>query len=122
MAGFVPTREVEKFREHMSTVSDIVIEEKKYFVDDRMKPPTKLRNNWLFRPFEMFVNMYGLPSYTGIDPTPYVAITYMLIFGIMFGDLGQGLVISLFGFILTKWKNVKLGPIMERIGLSLIHI
>ncbi|EKC60138.1 Archaeal/vacuolar-type H+-ATPase subunit I, partial [human gut metagenome] len=41
-----------------------------------MKPPTKLRNNRLFRPFEMFVNMYGLPSYTGIDPTPYVAITY----------------------------------------------
>lgn len=118
MAGFVPTREVEKFREHLSTVSDIVIEEKKYFVDDRMKPPTKLRNNRLFRPFEMFVNMYGLPSYTGIDPTPYVAITYMLIFGIMFGDLGQGLVISLFGFILTKWKNVKLGPIMERIGIS----
>lgn len=118
MAGFVPTREVEKFRKHLSTVSDIVIEEKKYFVDDRMKPPTKLRNNWLFRPFEMFVNMYGLPSYTGIDPTPYVAITYMLIFGIMFGDLGQGLVISLFGFILTKWKHAKLGPIMERIGIS----
>ena len=79
---------------------------------------TKLRNNRLFRPFEMFVNMYGLPSYTGIDPTPYVAITYMLIFGIMFGDLGQGLVISLFGFILTKWKKAKLGPIMERIGIS----
>ena len=118
MAGFVPTREVEKFREHLSGVSDIVIEEKKYFVDDRMKPPTKLRNNRLFRPFEMFVNMYGLPSYTGIDPTPYVAITYMLIFGIMFGDLGQGLVISLFGFILTKWKKAKLGPIMERIGIS----
>ena len=118
MAGFVPTREVEKFKEHLSTVSDIVVEEKKYFLDDRMKPPTKLRNNWLFRPFEMFVNMYGLPSYTGIDPTPYVAITYMIIFGIMFGDLGQGLVISLFGFILTKWKKAKLGPIMERIGIS----
>lgn len=62
--------------------------------------------------------MYGLPSYTGIDPTPYVAITYMLIFGIMFGDLGQGLVISLFGFILTKWKKAKLGPIMEAYGIS----
>lgn len=36
----------------------------------------------------------------------------------MFGDLGQGLVISLFGFILTKWKKAKLGPIMERIGIS----
>ena len=118
MAGFVPTRELEHFKEKVSTVPDVEIEEKKYFLDERMKPPTKLRNNWLFRPFEMFVKMYGLPPYNGIDPTPYVAITFMLIYGIMFGDLGQGLVISLFGFILTKWRNVKLGPIMERIGIS----
>lgn len=118
MVGFVPRRDVERFKENMSSVPDLEIEEKKYFIDERIKPPTKLRNNWLFRPFEMFVKMYGLPSYNGIDPTAYVAISFMLIYGIMFGDLGQGLVISLFGFILTKWKNVKLGPIMERIGIS----
>lgn len=118
MAGFVPVRDVGKFKEKLSAVPDIDIEEKKYFIDDRMKPPTKLRNNWLFRPFEMFVKMYGLPSYNGIDPTAFVAISFMLIYGIMFGDLGQGLVISLLGFILTKWRNVKLGPIMERIGIS----
>lgn len=118
MAGFVPKREVDAFKAKLSEVPDIVIEEKKYFLDDRMKPPTKLRNIKLFKPFEMFVKMYGLPSYNGIDPTAYVAITFMLIYGIMFGDLGQGLVISLLGIILTKWKNVKLGPIMTRIGIS----
>lgn len=118
MAGFVPQRDVARFKEKLATVPDITVEEKKYFYDERMKPPTKLRNNWLFRPFEMFVKMYGLPAYNGIDPTAFVAISFMLIYGIMFGDLGQGLVISLFGFILDKWRKVKLAPIMERIGIS----
>ncbi len=118
MAGFVPTKKVETFKKALSVVPDVDVEEEKYFLDERMKPPTKLKNNWLFRPFEMFVKMYGLPSYNGIDPTPFVAITFMLLYGIMFGDLGQGLVISLLGIILDKWKKVKLAPIMARIGIS----
>ncbi len=118
MTGFVPKKKVESFRKALSVVSDVQVEEEKYFFDERMKPPTKLKNNWLFRPFEMFVRMYGLPSYNGIDPTPFVAITFILLYGIMFGDLGQGLVISLLGIILDKWKKVKLAPIMARIGIS----
>jgi len=66
----------------------------------------------------MFVKMYGLPSADGIDPTPIVAITYMLVYGIMFGDLGQGLCITLLGLLLTKFTTVKLAPIMTRIGIS----
>ena len=118
MAGFIPTKKLKMFKETLSTVTDVEVEDKPYFIDERMKPPTKLRNNWLFRPFEMFVKMYGLPAYNGIDPTPYVAITFMLLYGIMFGDLGQGIVISLLGFILDRWKKVKLAPIMMRIGIS----
>ena len=53
----------------------------------------------------------------GIDPTPYVAITYMLLFGIMFGDLGQGLVVALLGLIVQK-KGIALGGVMSRIGLT----
>ncbi len=79
--------------------------------------PVKLRNNAVFRPFEMFVKMYGLPSYDSFDPTPYVAVTYCLMFGIMFGDVGQGLVISLLGLILSKFTKNGLAPIMTRIGL-----
>ncbi|GHU45847.1 hypothetical protein FACS1894120_1500 [Clostridia bacterium] len=82
------------------------------------KPPVRLRNNALFRPFEMFVNMYGLPEYDSIDCTPFVAITYTLIYGIMFGDLGQGLMICAIGFLLAHWKKIRLGEIMVRIGLS----
>ncbi len=78
--------------------------------------PVKLKNNFFTRPFEMFTKMYGLPVYGGFDPTPYVAFTYMLMFGIMFGDVGQGLLISLLGFILTKKTKNGLAPVMIRLG------
>jgi V/A-type H+-transporting ATPase subunit I len=79
-------------------------------------PPTKLRNNFIVRPFEFFVRMYGVPNYYELDPTPFVAITYSLLFGIMFGDVGQGAVLSLVGFLLKKWKGFALGSIMVIIG------
>ena len=44
--------------------------------DKRFSPPTKLTNNWFSRPFQFFVEMYGVPSYHDIDPTMMVAITY----------------------------------------------
>ena len=40
------------------------------------QPPTKLKNPKIFRPFEMFIKMYGLPAYNELDPTVFVAITY----------------------------------------------
>ena len=53
-------------------------------------PPTKLRNPKLFAPFELFVEMYGLPAYHEMDPTVFIALTYTFMFGAMFGDVGQG--------------------------------
>lgn len=81
------------------------------------KPPTKLKNFKLFKPFEMFVKMYGLPAYNEIDPTSFVAITYSLIFGIMFGDVGQGLCIALGGFLLYKIKKISLAAIISLAGV-----
>ena len=83
-----------------------------------MQPPTKLKNNPVFKPFEMFVKMYGLPSFNEIDPTPILAITYILFFGIMFGDVGQSLVLAIAGFIVYKMKKWDLGGIVGWVGLS----
>ena len=80
--------------------------------------PTKMKNFALFRPFEMFVNMYGCPRYGEFDPTPLVAITYSVFFGIMFGDLGQGLVVALLGAILGFGMKKDLGKILFCCGIS----
>ena len=70
-----------------------------------MTPPTKIRNRGPFKPFEMYTKMYGLPAYGEFDPTWFVAITYSFIFGAMFGDLGQGLVLMIGGALLYFCKK-----------------
>ena len=85
--------------------------------DPDAKPPTKLRNIKLFKPFEMFIKMYGLPAYDEIDPTSFVAITYSIIFGIMFGDVGQGLCLVIGGALLYKFKNMSLAAIISLAGI-----
>ncbi len=81
------------------------------------QPPTKLKNPKLFKPFEMFVRMYGLPAYHEFDPTIFLAITYTFIFGAMFGDVGQGLCLFLGGALLYKWKKMDLAAIISCAGI-----
>lgn len=80
-------------------------------------PPTKLKNNRIIKPFESIVKMYGTPNYTEMDPTFFVAITAFLMFGFMFGDVGQGLVIGIIVAILMKRKS-SLGPVLLAGGIS----
>lgn len=84
--------------------------------DISKQPPTKLKNPKLFKPFEMYVKMYGLPAYGEMDPTWFVAITYSFIFGAMFGDVGQGLLLFIGGFLLYKFKNISLAGIISCAG------
>ena len=62
--------------------------------------------------------MYGVPKYIEIDPTLFVSITYVLIFGIMFADLGQGLCLSIAGLLMWKLKKMKIGKILFPCGIS----
>lgn len=82
------------------------------------KPPTKLKNLPFFKPFEFFVKMYALPAYDEIDPTAFFAVTYTVLFGLMFGDLGQGILLSLLGFLYYKIKKSQLGAIFCILGIS----
>lgn len=114
-SGYIPSNKEEQFESLLNVSGDIEVTP---VPTEGRDTPVKLKNNWFVKPFEMFVKMYGLPSADGIDPTPIVAITYMLVYGIMFGDVGQGLCITLLGLLMTKFTKVKLAPIMTRIGIS----
>ena len=52
--------------------------------------PVLLRHSRLLRPFEMLVSTYGLPNYRELEPTLFVALSYIVMFGMMFGDAGHG--------------------------------
>ncbi len=64
--------------------------------------PTVLRNPVWIRPFELFARMLGTPSAAEVDPSRIVAFAAPLMFGFMFGDIGQGLVLLLAGLALRK--------------------
>lgn len=87
-------------------------------VSNNLIPPTKLKNNSVVSPFELLVNMYGIPNYKEIDPTFFLGLTYLVFFGAMFGDVGQGLIFVIFGFLMSKSKNSSYGKILLRLGLS----
>lgn len=117
--GFIPERDAKDFEENMSAVENVKTDIMPPDSMTRLMIPTKLKNNRFVKPFEMFVDMYGMPSYHDIDPTPILAITYTLLFGIMFGDLGQGIVIAIVGWLLSrKSENSSFGKILTRIGCS----
>lgn len=80
-------------------------------------PPTKLKNPRIFKPFEMFLRMYGLPAYNEFDPTIFLAITYTFIFGCMFGDAGQGLILFAGGVLLYKYKKMDIAAIVSMAGV-----
>ncbi len=118
LVGFIPKRDAKHFTKLFDKLDEVSVVIQPPDTDERLNIPVKLRNNKFTQPFSMFVEMYGLPSYNGINPTAFVAVTYTLLFGIMFGDLGQGIVLSLVGLIIAKKTGNMLGKIMERIGIS----
>lgn len=114
MSGWVAQSEREEIKKTLGKYGDTLV----IFKDETsLQPPTKLKNNWFFRPFEWLVNLYGTPNYNELDPTPFVSLSYMLLFGIMFGDLGQGFVFLIVGHFLSK-KMKLFGGLIQRLGIS----
>ncbi|MCM8759234.1 MAG: hypothetical protein NC906_05625 [Candidatus Omnitrophica bacterium] len=65
--------------------------------------PVYFKHNRFLKPFELIVQTYGLPRYKTLDPTPFVAFSFLLMFGAMFGDIGHGAVFVIAG-LLMLWK------------------
>lgn len=118
LVGWVPEDAVADIQERMAQFSELSCVIDVAADVDRFTPPTKLKNPFLGRVFQPFLEMYGLPSYHEKDPSLLMAVTYCLFFGIMFGDLGQGLCLALLGLVLTKVKGMWLGSIITCCGLS----
>lgn len=118
MVGWVPESGFDWFKDRVDKLPDTACEVFEAKDEIRSKPPVKLKNKKIFRPFEMFVEMYGLPSYGSVDITPFVAVTFTLLFGLMFADVGQGFVLALGGYLVYKLKGIKIAKIVVPCGLS----
>ncbi|MBQ5780599.1 MAG: ATPase [Spirochaetaceae bacterium] len=128
ITGWISTRDVKKFIEELTYLTQNRCSITKFSADEmkrksNIKIPVKLKHNKFVSGFEGIVFSYGCPLYGTIDPTPIVAFFFTLLFGIMFGDLGQGLVFLLLGLLLN-FRIIKLGkwnkyaPVFIAIGSS----
>jgi V/A-type H+-transporting ATPase subunit I len=112
--GWVPEKDTETFSKQFQKLPGVDCVFETIEEAGNVEPPTNLINNKALKPYENYVEMYGLPLYNEIDPTPIVAISYSIIFGIMFGDLGQGFIILLIALFMKYKKKMFLGDIMIR--------
>ncbi len=70
--------------------------------EEHGEPPVLLNNSAWLKPFEYFVRGFGVPRMNQIDPTPMLGLATPIMFGFMFGDVGQGLVLVLLGYALKN--------------------
>ncbi|NMA91178.1 MAG: V-type ATP synthase subunit I [Amphibacillus sp.] len=87
--------------------------------EDYDRVPIVLKNNGFIAPFESITKMYGLPKYTEMDPTPFIAPFYFVFFGMMVADMGYGLILWLATFLALKLFNFD--PSMRK-NLRFFHI
>lgn len=115
--GWVPAADVLRVITRLSAFPDILssADDPKQVKEE--SPPVLLKNNFWARLFQPFTEMYGLPTYHEFDPTFLMAVTYSILFGIMYGDVGQGLVLIALGVFLYKVKGMWLGGILGSVGI-----
>ncbi|NLP00015.1 MAG: V-type ATP synthase subunit I [Clostridiaceae bacterium] len=118
MIGWIPCADYDRLTKEIAAIDQIVIGCEDPDCVINATPPTVMKNNRFFKPFESLVTMYGLPSANEIDPTPLLSITFVLMFGFMFGDVGQGAIIAILGLVLYKIKKMPLGGVMVYAGIS----
>ncbi len=107
--GWVPAEDEAKLAETLSKF-DCAWETEDPDPEKAEEVPIKVKNNAATRPYKFVTEMYSLPSYLGIDPNPWLFPTFCLFFGIMFADLGYGILL-LIGGLFIKYKLKSKGAI-----------
>ena len=106
--GWVPESQIPALEEQMAKVSDqVVLKTSAPEKQDEGDIPVALNNPRLLKPFQDLVTNYGYPSYYESDPTLVTALTFSLLFGAMFGDVGHGLLLLLAGVLLTATRSLR---------------
>ena len=118
IVGWIPTENKKQLQKRLKKVKSVELDFSDAKNEMDKNPPVMLKNCFLAKPFEYFTEMYGVPKYNEMDPTLFVALTYIIIFGIMFADLGQGFCLMITGLLMWKLKKMPIGKILFPCGIS----
>ncbi len=107
LVGWTPTAELERLSAELGRAGAVAVELPR---PSWVEPPTLLAARRLAQPFRPLVETYGHARYADIDPTPFAAFSFVLMFGMMFGDLGHGLLLALLALALRRVRRGRLLP------------
>lgn len=108
MEGWVPEKHIPELYEML----DRLLPQAYYMEAEEVSPddgetPIKLKNKGIFSYFESITEMFSLPAYNELDPTSILTIFYLIFFGMMVGDVGYGLILTLGCFFALRWIDFK---------------
>lgn len=117
--GWIPEENAEKFSAQFENQPNVDCVVESIDKANGIVPPTKLKHKAVTKSFELITGLYGMPAYNEVDPTSFMALSYSLFFGIMFGDLGQGILIFFIG-LLCKLKKLlgDMGGVLMSFGIA----
>jgi V/A-type H+-transporting ATPase subunit I len=132
MAGWVPSKKTRKFAQLIEAQSNEHIaltihpyqapphahgKEAAEVAEEyaEQEPPTQQSNPKSLGAFQTLVNAFGIPNIREIDPTWFLAIGFPIVFGMMFGDIGHGLLLAFFAFIgmMARRRKVDAGEMVN---------
>ena len=125
LSGWIPgnlresfVQEIRKTTQNRCIIEEIPAEDIPSVREGKVHVPVELKNPRLLKPFEILTKTYGIPAYYSIDPTPFLGISFLLMFGVMFGDVGHGLVLCITGLLLVM-RGEKAS--LQSAGLLLVY-
>lgn len=118
IVGWIPAEYEGTIQKVLAPIDSVEVTFTKAEEEQKHSPPVKLKNKFFFRPFEYYTEMYGLPNSREIDPSWFIAMTYTLLFGIMFADVGQGIMLLIAAVYMYKKMKMPLGSLLIPCSIS----
>ena len=118
ISGWVPASDLARVRKAVEKAAGHPIAMEVLKPDpNRQSVPSLVRTPRWLQPFEELVTTFGLSSYNELDPTLIVTVSFLIMYGMMFGDLGHGLLLVLTGLWLRR-RHLDLGILVAAAGAS----
>ena len=128
LSGWTPHAETDMLLQTLQTktngrimVEVVAAEDIDRAVVGEIPVPVRLTHNTFFKPFEVLLDSYGVPGYRMVDPTVLMSVAFLFMFGMMFGDLGHGLVLVAGGILLARYGKPSfhnIGKLITYCGVS----
>jgi V/A-type H+/Na+-transporting ATPase subunit I len=106
ISGWVPAGDLDRMKQMVETAAGHSVAVEALKADPkRQRVPTLIRAPRWLQPFEQLVTTFGLSSYNELDPTAVATASFLIMYGMMFGDIGQGVLLFLAGLGLRRWRR-----------------